>query len=110
MLDVGCGTGILSLFAAKVRAATLCPLSPRRADSAAAQTGAKHVYAVECSDIAHTAREIVAANGFADKITVIKGKVEEVTLPVEKVDIIVSEWMGYFVRAPRPHAQRMWLR
>ncbi len=52
------------------------------------------MYAVECSDIAHTAREIVAANGFADKITVIKGKVEEVTLPVDKVDIIVSEWMG----------------
>jgi len=28
-------------------------------------------------------------------ITLIKGKVEEVTLPVEKVDIIISEWMGY---------------
>ena len=23
------------------------------------------------------------------------GKIEEVTLPVEKVDIIISEWMGY---------------
>ncbi len=23
------------------------------------------------------------------------GKVEEVTLPVEAVDVIVSEWMGY---------------
>lgn len=30
-------------------------------------------------------------------ITIIKGKVEEVTLPVEKVDIIISEWMGYFL-------------
>ena len=58
------------------------------------------MYAVECSDIAHTAREIVAANGYADRITVIKGKVEEVQLPVEKVDVIVSEWMGYFVRRP----------
>jgi len=30
-------------------------------------------------------------------ITMVHGKVEEVTLPddVEKVDIIVSEWMGY---------------
>ena len=30
-------------------------------------------------------------------ITLVKGKVEEVTLPdgVEKVDIIISEWMGY---------------
>ena len=75
MLDVGCGTGILSLFAAKA--------------------GAAHVYAIECSDIAVQAKAIVAANGYADRITVIQGKVEEVTLPVEKVDVIVSEWMGY---------------
>ena len=29
-------------------------------------------------------------------ITLIQGKVEEVDLP-EKVDIIISEWMGYFL-------------
>lgn len=28
-------------------------------------------------------------------VTIIKGKVEEVELPVERVDIIISEWMGY---------------
>lgn len=28
-------------------------------------------------------------------ITIFKGKVEEVELPVGKVDIIISEWMGY---------------
>jgi len=28
-------------------------------------------------------------------ITLIRGKVEEVDLPVDKVDIIISEWMGY---------------
>lgn len=28
-------------------------------------------------------------------ITLIKGKIEEVELPVDKVDIIISEWMGY---------------
>jgi hypothetical protein len=28
-------------------------------------------------------------------ITIFNGKVEEVELPVEKVDIIISEWMGY---------------
>ena len=30
-------------------------------------------------------------------ITLVKGKVEEVELPegIEKVDIIISEWMGY---------------
>ena len=30
-------------------------------------------------------------------ITILKGKVEEVTLPVDKVDIIISEWMGYYL-------------
>ena len=30
-------------------------------------------------------------------ITVIKGKVEDIELPVDKVDVIISEWMGYFL-------------
>lgn len=30
-------------------------------------------------------------------ITVLKGKVEEIELPVPHVDIIISEWMGYFL-------------
>ena len=30
-------------------------------------------------------------------IECIKGKIEEIELPVDKVDIIVSEWMGYFL-------------
>ncbi|KAI6027839.1 S-adenosyl-L-methionine-dependent methyltransferase [Pisolithus microcarpus] len=77
VLDVGCGTGILSLFAAK--------------------SGAKHVYAVEASGIADKAEKIVQANGLSDIITVIRGKVEEIKLPddVTHVDIIISEWMGY---------------
>lgn len=65
VLDIGCGTGILSMFAA--------------------QAGAKHVYAVDMSDIADTAREIVRANGLSDVITVIKGNIEELDLPVDKV-------------------------
>ncbi|KAJ8527994.1 hypothetical protein K7X08_015445 [Anisodus acutangulus] len=77
VLDVGAGTGILSLFCAKV--------------------GAKHVYAIECSSMADMAQEIVKRNGFSDVITVIKGKVEEIDLPVPQVDIIISEWMGYFL-------------
>lgn len=32
-------------------------------------------------------------NGFQDCITLIKGKVEDVYLPVQKVDVIISEWM-----------------
>ena len=43
------------------------------------------------------ARAIVEENGLSDKITIIKGKIEEIELPVEKVDIIISEWMGYFL-------------
>lgn len=80
VLDVGCGTGILSLFAAKA--------------------GAKHVYGIDMSAIAESARQIVLDNGYEDKVTIIKGKVEEVELPgCEQggVDIIISEWMGYFL-------------
>ena len=30
-------------------------------------------------------------------ITLVKGKLEEVELPFQEFDIIVSEWMGYFL-------------
>lgn len=49
------------------------------------------------STIIEKAKEIVAVNGMADKITLLQGKMEEVELPFPKVDIIVSEWMGYFL-------------
>jgi protein arginine N-methyltransferase 1 len=63
----------------------------------AVRAGAQHVYAVECSNIADQARQIIEDNGMSDSITVLKGKMEEVELPVDKVDIIISEWMGYFL-------------
>ncbi|CAG9333582.1 unnamed protein product [Blepharisma stoltei] len=77
VLDIGCGTGILSFFAV--------------------QAGAKHVYAVDNSEIAEQAIKIVAKNSLNDKITVLKGKIEEIELPVSSVDIIISEWMGIFL-------------
>ncbi|KAF1959583.1 S-adenosyl-L-methionine-dependent methyltransferase [Byssothecium circinans] len=77
VLDVGCGTAILSMFAVKA--------------------GAKHVIGVDMSTIIDKAKEIVAVNGMSDKITLLQGKMEEVVLPYEKVDIIISEWMGYFL-------------
>ena len=49
------------------------------------------------STIIEKAREIVEVNGMTDKITLLQGKMEEVTLPFPKVDIIISEWMGYFL-------------
>ena len=47
------------------------------------------------SGIVEQARTIVSQNGLADKVTIIRGKIEEIQLPVEKVDVIISEWMGY---------------
>lgn len=77
VMDIGCGTGILSMFAAKA--------------------GAKRVFAVECSNIVDYARKIVEVNKLDHIITIVKGKVEEITLPddIQSVDIIISEWMGY---------------
>ncbi|XP_040988932.1 probable histone-arginine methyltransferase 1.3 [Juglans microcarpa x Juglans regia] len=74
VVDVGAGSGILSLFAA--------------------QAGAKHVYAVEASEMAEYAQKLIAGNpSLGQRITVVKGKVEEVELP-EKADILISEPMG----------------
>lgn len=76
VLDVGTGTGILAYFAV--------------------QAGAARVYAVDASDSLTVARKLIESNGFGDKIVLVKGKIEEVTLP-EQVDIIVSEPIGFLL-------------
>ena len=63
----------------------------------AIRAGAKHVVGVDMSTIIHKAREIVERNGMTSCITLLQGKMEEVELPFPKVDIIISEWMGYFL-------------
>ena len=55
------------------------------------------MYGIECSGIADMAVQVVKDNGYSDRVTIIKAKVEELDLPVPTVDIIVSEWMGYFL-------------
>jgi len=77
VLDLGCGTGILSLFAAS--------------------SGAKHVIAVDKSNTIHKAIEIAFENGYQDKITFIHSEIEKVESlgKFQKVDVIISEWMGY---------------
>nr|XP_036859338.1 histone-arginine methyltransferase CARM1 isoform X1 [Manis javanica] len=76
VLDVGCGSGILSFFAA--------------------QAGARKIYAVEASTMAQHAEVLVKSNNLTERIVVVPGKVEEVSLP-EQVDIIISEPMGYML-------------
>lgn len=78
IMDVGCGTGILSMFAASA--------------------GAKCVIAIDCSSIVDSAKKIVEENKMSDKIIVLKSKIEELeSLPngYQEVDVIISEWMGY---------------
>lgn len=76
VLDLGCGTGILSMFSATA--------------------GAKKVYALDQSEIIYHAMDIIRENNLQDKIKIVKGRLEDTKLE-EKVDIIVSEWMGYFL-------------
>jgi len=64
----------------------------------AAKAGAKRVIAVEYTDMAKHARAVVEKNGVEDVVVVVQGSAEEVVVEGgEKVDIIISEWMGYFL-------------
>lgn len=78
VMDIGAGTGVLSLFAKKA--------------------GAKKVYAVEASPLVDVLKEIIELNDEEKVIEVIHGKAEEVELKNSaKVDIIISEWMGFYL-------------
>lgn len=84
VVDVGSGTGILSMICAK----TCNP---------------KHIYAVEANRyIADMSRLIIEQNGLQDKITVINKPVEELDIDdwkhgSEKAGVIISEWMGFYL-------------
>lgn len=94
VLDVGCGSGILSFFAA--------------------QAGAKRVYAVDAAKpMARCARRIAEANGYS-AVKVLEGKIEEVELP-EKVDVVISEPIGVLLLHERMcesflYARDRWLK
>jgi hypothetical protein len=74
VLDLGTGSGILSLFAAACEA--------------------EKVHAIDNASIIHVANEIAARNG----VTTISflHELAEATFIDGKVDVIVSEWLGFF--------------
>uniref|UniRef100_A0A3P8T782 Protein arginine N-methyltransferase 2 n=1 Tax=Amphiprion percula TaxID=161767 RepID=A0A3P8T782_AMPPE len=74
VMDLGCGTGIISLFCAQLAQPSV-------------------VYAVEASSMADYTRQLVKQNGCEEVVTVLQGRAEEIELP-EQVDVLVSEWMG----------------
>ncbi|EFA86727.1 putative protein arginine methyltransferase [Heterostelium album PN500] len=80
VMDVGAGTGILSMFAAKC--------------------GAAKVYAIEASQMAPFTKSLVKANHLDHIITVVHKRVEDIDesdIPQGKVDVIISEWMGFYL-------------
>jgi predicted RNA methylase len=76
VLDLGAGVGIHGLLAA--------------------QLGARKVYLVEPQDVIELARRVAQANGLADRVICLQGRIEDVALP-EPVDVIVSALTGNFL-------------
>lgn len=63
-----------------------------------AQAGAKTVYAVEASELARLSEEVIVENNLGNVIKVIHSKIEDLDPNViPKADIIVSEWMGFYL-------------
>ncbi len=76
VLDVGAGTGVLAMLAARA--------------------GAKRVHAVESMPVAALAEKLVRDNGLQGQVIV--HQADLVTLePIEPVDLVVSDFMGRFV-------------
>jgi|SRR5579862_2783599 len=73
VLDIGAGAGIMTLLACRA--------------------GARRVYAVEPDGVVQSARELVAVNGYADRVEFFEALSTAIDLP-ERVDVIVSDLRG----------------
>jgi len=73
LLEIGCGPGVFALLAC--------------------QAGARKVYAVDSEEIVDFARELAAANGFAERMEFIQRDSRKLHLS-ERVDVIVSDIRG----------------
>jgi protein arginine N-methyltransferase 1 len=76
VVDVGAGTGLLSMMACRA--------------------GAARVYAIEETSVAALARLIIEDNGMSDRIVLLEGRSTSLSLP-EPADVVVSETIGSFV-------------
>ena len=71
--EIGCGPGVFALLACRA--------------------GARRVFAIESDDSIHFARQLAAANGFADRIEFFQSDSRKTELP-ERVNVIVSDIRG----------------
>jgi protein arginine N-methyltransferase 1 len=73
VVDLGCGPGIFALLACRA--------------------GAKRVYAIDAGEVIHFARQLAAANGFADRIEFFHGDSRQMQL-AERANVLVSDVRG----------------
>jgi len=73
--DVGTGTGLLAMVAARA--------------------GAGQVFAIDRGPIIEVARQIAADNGLAERITFLRAEARDLRLP-ERADLVVGEIIGSF--------------
>jgi protein arginine N-methyltransferase 1 len=73
VVDLGSGPGVFAMLACRA--------------------GARRVYAIESEEVIEVARQLAAANGFADRIEFLQADSQNVKLP-ERVNVIVSDVRG----------------